>query len=145
MRFVKKILLLVLVMLPWVAGAQYQPWAIQWLVHANTALNGRLYLGVTNVVPGTNITFTLLSQDVIQINGSGGGGTNSGPPGPQGPPGANGTNGGYFTQGANIVPTAAEIGGTVGSVTNQLLRNVGGSLMGYWSDGTTLWSKRLLP
>jgi len=55
------------------------------------------------------------------------------------------TNGFYFPQDANIAPTAAFIGGTVGSVTNHLLKNVGGSLIDYWSDGTTLWSKQIAP
>lgn len=42
-------------------------------------------------------------------------------------------------------PTAAQIGGTVGSVTNHMLVNVGGGLIDYYSDGTTLWSKQLSP
>lgn len=55
------------------------------------------------------------------------------------------TNGFYFPQGTNTAPTAANIGGTVGSVTNHLMKNVGGVLIDYWSDGTTLWSKVLAP
>jgi hypothetical protein len=42
-------------------------------------------------------------------------------------------------------PTAAQIGGVVGSVTNHLMVNVGGALIDYWSDGTTLYSRRLAP
>ena len=55
------------------------------------------------------------------------------------------TNGAYYLQGTNTAPTAAQIGGTVGSVTNHLIKNVGGALIDYWSDGTTLWSKQLAP
>lgn len=42
-------------------------------------------------------------------------------------------------------PLAATIGGSVGSVTNHMLLNVGGKLMDYWSDGTSLYSKQLAP
>jgi hypothetical protein len=42
-------------------------------------------------------------------------------------------------------PTAAQIGGVVGSVTNHLMVNVGGALIDYWSDGTTLYSRQLAP
>ena len=52
--------------------------------------------------------------------------------------------GGVYLKAATA-PTAATIGGSVGSVTNHLLMNVGGSLIDYWSDGTTLYSKRLAP
>jgi len=45
----------------------------------------------------------------------------------------------------HAAPTAASIGGTVGSVTNHLMMNVNGLLMDYWSDGKTLYSKRLAP
>lgn len=55
------------------------------------------------------------------------------------------TNGVFFVQGTNTAPTAAFIGGTVGSKTNHLLKCVGGGLIDYWSDGTTLWSKQLAP
>ncbi|MES2367007.1 MAG: hypothetical protein V4563_14120 [Pseudomonadota bacterium] len=44
-----------------------------------------------------------------------------------------------------VAPTAALIGGTVGSVTNHMLKNVNGALTDYWSDGTTLYSKVLGP
>jgi hypothetical protein len=40
---------------------------------------------------------------------------------------------------------AADIGGTVGSVTNSMIRNVNGATVLYWSDGTTLYSKQLAP
>ena len=40
-------------------------------------------------------------------------------------------------------PTAAQIGGTVSSVTNIVIANVHGILMKYWSDGTTLWSQEI--
>ena len=49
----------------------------------------------------------------------------------------------HFSQ--QSAPTAAAIGGTVGSVTNHVLLNVNGALTAYWSDGTTLWSKILAP
>lgn len=55
------------------------------------------------------------------------------------------TNGLFLPQGTNTAPTAAIIGGTVGSVTNHLIKNVGGGLIDYWSDGATLWSKQLAP
>lgn len=42
-------------------------------------------------------------------------------------------------------PTAAQIGGVVGSVTNHAIVNINGALMDYWSDGTTLWSKQIAP
>jgi hypothetical protein len=45
----------------------------------------------------------------------------------------------------SAAPTAASIGGTVGSVTNHLIMNVNGQLTDYWSDGKTLYSKRLAP
>lgn len=54
------------------------------------------------------------------------------------------TNGLIFLQHASA-PTAGEIGGTVGAITNHLTRNVTGKLTNYWSDGTTLWSKQLAP
>jgi hypothetical protein len=54
------------------------------------------------------------------------------------------TNGVIFLQHASA-PTAGDIGGTVGVTTNHLIRNVMGNLTNYWSDGTTLWSKRLAP
>ena len=54
------------------------------------------------------------------------------------------TNGYYFPQ-QSSAPTAASIGGTVGSVTNHLMLNVNGLLIDYWSDGTTLYSKQLAP
>ena len=46
---------------------------------------------------------------------------------------------------SNTAPTAASIGGTVGAKTNHLVQNVGGNLVDYYSDGTTLWSKQLVP
>lgn len=54
------------------------------------------------------------------------------------------TNGYYLPQ-MSAAPTAASIGGSVGSVTNHLLKNVNGALIDYYSDGTTLWSKQLAP
>ena len=42
-------------------------------------------------------------------------------------------------------PTAASIGGTVGSVTNHVLVNIGGALTDYYSDGATVWSQQLVP
>ena len=54
------------------------------------------------------------------------------------------TNGYYFPQ-QSSAPTAASIGGTVGSVTNHLMLNVNGLLIDYWSDGATLYSKQLAP
>lgn len=53
------------------------------------------------------------------------------------------TNGYWFTNQAT--PTAAQIGGTVGSRTNHMLKNVGSALIDYWSDGTTVYSKQLAP
>jgi len=56
----------------------------------------------------------------------------------------------YFTNGMvflqqNSAPVASDIGGTVGSVTNHLIRNVLGNLYDYYSDGTTLWTTQLAP
>jgi hypothetical protein len=45
----------------------------------------------------------------------------------------------------SLTPSAASIGGTVGSVTNHVMKNVNGALVDYWSDGTTVWSKQLAP
>ena len=42
-------------------------------------------------------------------------------------------------------PTATSIGGTVGSVTNHMLVNLGGALTDYYSDGATVWSQQLVP
>ena len=42
-------------------------------------------------------------------------------------------------------PTAASIGGAVGSATNHMLVNVGGALTDYYSDGATVWSLQLVP
>ena len=50
----------------------------------------------------------------------------------------------FYPQTANP-PTAAAIGGMVGSVTNHMLVNVGGVLSDYYSDGTTVWSQPLAP
>jgi hypothetical protein len=54
------------------------------------------------------------------------------------------TNGVQYLQQASA-PTASDVGGTVGSVTNHLIRNVNGQLIDYWADGTTLNSKTLAP
>lgn len=54
--------------------AQYQPWAVQWLQHASNPLTGRQYLGVTNLWPGANITFSPVGNGDFYINSSGGGG-----------------------------------------------------------------------
>ena len=40
-------------------------------------------------------------------------------------------------------PTAADIGGAVGTTTNYMILNLNGALMKYWSDGTTLWSQEI--
>jgi len=45
----------------------------------------------------------------------------------------------------NTAPIAGDIGGSVGSVTNCVIRNVNGILNGYYSDGVTLWTKQLAP
>ncbi len=42
-------------------------------------------------------------------------------------------------------PSAYEIGGTPGSATNHLLRNVGGVMFDFWSDGTAVYSKQIAP
>lgn len=55
------------------------------------------------------------------------------------------TRGTSFLQGVNVAPTPQQIGGTVGIITNHLLKNVNGSLIDYYSDGTTLWTKQLVP
>jgi len=51
-------------------------------------------------------------------------------------------NGGIFIQNASA-PTAAIIGGTVGSVTNYMIINLKGALMKYWSDGSSLYSQEI--
>lgn len=53
------------------------------------------------------------------------------------------TNGYWFTN--QSAPTAGQVGGTVGSRTNHMLKSVGSALIDYWSDGTTLYSKQLAP
>lgn len=52
------------------------------------------------------------------------------------------TNGFTFFQKSNDL-TAAQIGGTVGSVTNIAIINVNGALMKEWSDGTTLYKQEI--
>ena len=66
--------------------------------------------------------------------------------------GRNGVFGGAVTASLGTIypqqasaPAAATIGGTVGSLTNHILVNVGGKLTDYWSDGATVWSKQLGP
>jgi lysophospholipase L1-like esterase len=54
------------------------------------------------------------------------------------------TNGCYFPM-ITTAPTAASLGGRVGSVTNHQVANVNGLLIDYWSDGVTLYSKQLAP
>ena len=54
------------------------------------------------------------------------------------------TNGVQYLQAASA-PTASDIGGTVGSITNHLIRNVNGQLIDYWSDGVTVHNKTLAP
>lgn len=56
----------------------------------------------------------------------------------------------YLTNGLvnlqkSSAPVAGDIGGTVGSVTNYMIVNKDGTLIAYWSDGTTLYSKTLSP
>lgn len=53
--------------LVWLAGAgtvfgQYQPWAVQWNQHAFNACAGRRYLGVTNLVAGSNVIFSVAAN-----------------------------------------------------------------------------------
>lgn len=55
------------------------------------------------------------------------------------------TNGVVYPQPGNSAPLAGDIGGSAGSSTNHMLRNVGGSLIDYWSDGSTVWSKQIAP
>lgn len=74
MRMRVKIIGLALLLLPLAARAQYQPWAVQWLQHAFNAKAGREYLGITNLLPGANVTFTLTSTNTYLINAGGGGG-----------------------------------------------------------------------
>jgi hypothetical protein len=52
-RRIKYAALAALLLIPLVVWAQYQPWAVQWMQHANTAQNARAYLGVdfTNGYP----------------------------------------------------------------------------------------------
>jgi hypothetical protein len=54
------------------------------------------------------------------------------------------TNGFWYPQGTNTAPSAALVGGD-STHTNHLLKNVGGGLIDYWSDGTTVYSKQLAP
>lgn len=55
------------------------------------------------------------------------------------------TNGIVYLQKASA-PTAATIGGTVGSVTNYIVTDKSGILNVYWSDGTTLYGpKQIAP
>jgi len=54
------------------------------------------------------------------------------------------TNGVEWLQ-QTTTPAAADIGGTVGSVTNHVLVNYNGALYDYYSDGTTVWNKKLSP
>lgn len=48
--------------------AQYLPWAVQWLNHAYSPLAGRQYLGVTNLLAGTNVLLSSIGNGDFKIN-----------------------------------------------------------------------------
>lgn len=69
--------LLLLILLPISALAQWTPWGTGFLLMPN-AQSGRNYLGVSQFMPGTNITFSAGTNGTVKINsaaGGGGGGT----------------------------------------------------------------------
>lgn len=60
-----RLLILLLVTFASTARAQYQAWAVSWLQHAYSAQAGRDYMGITNFVAGSNVSFTITSRNGV--------------------------------------------------------------------------------
>jgi len=54
------------------------------------------------------------------------------------------TNGLIFLSRSSL-PSASDVGGTIGSITNYLMTVTNGITTVFWSDGTTLYSKQIAP